>query len=74
MSEISASLFYSVEQSIKETVDQSEIVRMARRHFDEESAKEMIKELKEQLIADLNCLLMEDEEYDEEYDEEGEEE
>jgi hypothetical protein len=58
MAEISASIFYEVEQAVKEMIDQSELARMARKHFDEESAKEMIKELKDNIISELDCVLM----------------
>jgi len=39
-----------MEEKINEIIDKSEIVRMAQRHFDEESVEMMIKELKEKIL------------------------
>jgi hypothetical protein len=72
MAEISASLFYEVERIIKELIDQSELARMAGKHFDEESSKIMIKELKESIISELDFILMEGDYVDKDEDEDDE--
>lgn len=43
-----------LENKIDKIIDSSELVRMASKHFDSESAAEMIEELKEQLKKAIN--------------------
>lgn len=39
-----------MEEIINQIIDDSELARMAMKHFDEESAEKMVAELKEQII------------------------